>query len=49
MNPPNIHLASLVSSTISGLNHVYTRYRLPLNDRMLEIVRSTITVVLEAA
>ena len=49
MNSASMYLASLVSSTNRGLNHVDTRYRLPLNDRMLEIVRSTITVVLEAA
>ncbi len=48
MNPADIHLTSLVGSTISGLNHVYTLGRLPLNDCLLEDVRLTITVVAEA-
>ena len=44
----DLHRGSLVRSTISGLNHLDTLSRLPLNDRLFEDVRLTITVVAEA-
>ena len=45
MNLPDKGLASLVSSTLSGLNNVFTCSQLSLNDLLLEVVQSTITVV----
>ena len=48
MNLSDIHLRSLLGSAISGIHHVYMRSRLPVNDCLVEDLRTTITVVAEA-